>query len=60
MARDPNKYRDDEDVNELDDEEEEEDNFDGDDDSIGMEDESAGSVGRGRRGANSPSGRRDR
>lgn len=56
MARDPNKYREDEDLNEVDDEAEEDD-FEGrpeqsgdDDDSIGMEDESA-PVRTGRRGA---------
>lgn len=57
MARDPNKYREVEDLNEADDEEEDEE-FEGrpeqsgdEDNSIGMEDESAQPVRTGRRGA---------
>jgi hypothetical protein len=63
MARDPNKYRGDEDVNDTD-EEEEEDDFDGrpeqsgEDDDSGVEDDSA-PLRTGRRGARSPTGRRD-
>lgn len=65
MARDPNKYREDEDFNDTDDEEEEEE-FDGrpeqssdEDDGVGMEGEAAESPRRGRRGAKSHTGRRD-
>jgi hypothetical protein len=55
MARDPNKYREDEDLSEADDEEAEED-FDGrpeqsrdEDDNVGTEEEAAESVRAGRR-----------
>ena len=65
MARDPNKYREDEGFSDTDEEEEEED-FDGrpeqrgeDDDSVGMEGEAAESPRAGRRGAKSHTGRRD-
>lgn len=64
MARDPNKYREDEDLSEADDEEAEED-FDGrpeqsrdEVDNAGMEDESAEPLRAGRRGAKISSGRR--
>ncbi len=65
MARDPNKFREDEDLNETDDKEDAEEDFDGrpeqsgdEDDSAGMEDESAEPLQAGRQGAKSSSGRR--
>ena len=62
MARDPNKYRDDEDLNEQD-EEAEDDDFDGRPEQIGDDEdaslEDSGSVRAGRRGAKSHTGRRD-